>query len=300
MENNTKIKNIVMGPLQIIFSSLCFAFMSYYGKIATAHLPGPEVTFFRLAFGSLVVLGMALSGSVKLVTENIKLLMFRGFLGGAGVLLFFIALEKGTVTNSVVLQNTYPIFAALLSIYILKEKISLKTVIFMLVTFVGIIILIRPDVDHLRVGDLLALAAGFLGGFAVTAIRQLRKKDESVWTIFFHFCLFGAIISLVIALPYWKWPQSGEYLWLFLTAFLGLIGQVAMTSALKYCNAVVGGILSMSTCVFSFIIGIVLLHEKVGILDFIGIFLIIAGNVMVVAFEESKPKPASQWRQVKA
>lgn len=60
-----------------------------------------------------------------------------------------------------------------------------------------------------------------------------------------------------------------------------------MTAAYKYCNTAVGGILSMSTSVFSFILGIIFFHEKTGLLDFSGVFLIIFSNILVIASEKN-------------
>lgn len=204
------------GSFLMVFSSLCFAFMTYYAKLATYQVPGIEVTFFRLATGTIVVLGMAAFGRVKIVTENYKLLLVRGLFGGIAVMLFFYALEKGTITNSVVLQNTYPIFAALLSIYILKEKMSIRLCGLMALTFVGIIILIRPEITHVKIADLMALVSGFLGGFAVTAIRQLRQKNESVWTIFFLF-LFLRCYRLFLFRDSFLEMAPGRYLFVDFT-----------------------------------------------------------------------------------
>lgn len=277
------LKNFILGPMQMVFASGSFAFMSYFAKLATKELAGPQVTFFRLFTGSLVAMIIIMIGGSKLINQNTKVLVWRGLLGGCSALLFFIALEKGTVTNSVVLQNTYPIFAAIISIYALKEKVSLRLFTLLAITFSGVVVLVRPDISNIKAGDILALISGFIGGFAITTVRKLRKEHESVWTIFFYFCFFGAIISLFMALPYWKWPGNQGWIFLILTSILGLIGQVCMTSAYKYCSATTGGILSMSTSAFSFLIGVILMREGLLIYDFIGISLIIMGNVLAIA-----------------
>lgn len=283
-------QSFLKGPALMIFSSACFAVMSLFAKLATSKIPSTEVTFFRLMMGVIVALVLVLTAGVKLITPNLRILVIRGIFGGIGVLMFFLAIEKGTVTNSVVIQNTYPIFAALISLYLLKEKLTFKIFLFMAITFIGIFTLSRPDIENIRIGDIFALISGVVGGFAITAVRQLRKKGESVWTIFFYFCFFGAVLSLVLSIPSWKWPNSEQYMLIFITGFLGLLGQVSMTAAYKYCKAAVGGILSMSICVFSFILAIIFLKEKFIFLDLAGVVLIIAGNVFVVAFEGEKPK----------
>lgn len=289
-EQEENIKSFIRGPVQMIISSLCASLMVYYAKLATETVPSSEVTFFRLFLGVVISLIMVKRCGHRLITAHTRLLLLRGFFGGITVLLFFMAIEEGTVTNSTVLQNTFPIFAVLLSFLLLKEKVTPQSVFFMAVTFIGIILLIRPELGNMKIGDLLALASGMVGGFAVTAIRQLRQNDEPVWTIFFYFCIFGAILSLFLALGQWKWLTPHECVLIFFTSLTGLISQVTMTSAYKYCSTILGGILSMSSSVFSFMIGVLLLNEQVRFLDLTGIFLIIAGNILVVMYEDAHAK----------
>jgi drug/metabolite transporter (DMT)-like permease len=283
LENHDTMKVFILGPVLMVFSSLSYAFMTLFAKLATEHISSSEVTFMRLLMGVLVTLVIACTTNVELITKNTRMLVIRGFFGGLAVLLFFLAIEKGTITNSVVLQNTYPIFAAIIAIYALKEKLNTKLVACLAVTFLGILLLTRPNFGNIRIGDVFALASGLLGAFAITAVRTLRKQDESVWTIFFYFCIFGAIISLFLAVPNWKWPSPNEWLLIAATAILGLSGQVTMTAAYKYCTTTIGGILSMSTGVFSFILGVFFLGENFILIDVLAVFLIITGNVLVVA-----------------
>ena len=192
------------------------------------------------------------------------------------------------MTNSMVLQNTFPLFAVILSFYLLKEKVTWQSFSYLLIAFIGIVLLIRPNFGNIKVGDLLALASGVVGGFAMTAIRQLRKNNESVWTIFFYFCIFGAAISFAMALPHWQWPRDSAWGWIILTGFSGLISQLTMTSAYKYCTTILGGVLNMSSSIFSFMIGVLILNESVGFLDLAGILMIISGSVLIVIYEDAR------------
>ncbi|MEL7563790.1 MAG: DMT family transporter [Dehalobacterium sp.] len=281
-----KTKTFIRGTLQMLISAVFCSLMVYFAKLATQTVPSAEVTFFRLSLGVLVALMMVKRHGHKLITANTRVLLLRGFFGGITVLLYFMAIEKGTITNTTVLQNTFPIFAVLLSFYFLKEKVTFRALWYMMITFIGIILLIRPDLGNVKIGDLLALASGIVGGFAVIAIRQLRQNNESVWTIFFYFCIFGAVLSFCLAIPQWKIPLLKEALFILLTSLAGLISQVTMTSAYKYCSTILGGILSMSSSIFSFLLGVLLLHEQVRLLDLTGIFLITAGSILVVVYED--------------
>jgi len=269
----------------MLLSAIAFAIMTYLAKLISSEISGAEVAFFRLFFGVMAVLLLACFRFVDITSNKKGLLVARGVFGGAAVLLFFLGIEKGTLTNSTVLNNTHPIFAAIISMIIIKEKLTLKIAACMLTAWIGIIVLIRPDINSIRIADLLSLASGVLGGFAITSVRQLRKNNESSWTIFLYFCIFGMVASLIYSIPIWKWPSLHQYVLLALVGLFGLLGQVMMTSAYKYCKAAVGGVLSMSTSVFTVIIGIFMLNENPNMFDIIGAGLIIAGSVMTVVFE---------------
>lgn len=275
-------KNFVLGPLQMLVSSILFAAMNYTAKLASEDFSGSEVAFFRLLFGVVTVMVLSLAGVVNISSSNKRLLAARGIFGGSAVLLLFIGIANGTLTNSVVLNNTHPIFAALIAIMVLKEKITVKMAVSILIAWVGIAVLVRPDMSSINYADMLSLASGILGGFAIVSVRELRKRNESAWTIFFYFCSFGLIASLIFAIPTWKWPNPMQYILLILTGFFGMMAQVMMTAAYKYCKAAVGGVLSMSTCVFTALLGILLLNEALFVHEIIGAALIVSSSVLVL------------------
>ena len=55
-----------------------------------------------------------------------------------------------------------------------------------------------------------------------------------------------------------------------------------MTSAYKYCSIATGGVLAMTTMVFTAALGIFILGERLTIGEIAGAFLITIGSVLVV------------------
>ncbi|HEX3047058.1 MAG TPA: DMT family transporter, partial [Bacillota bacterium] len=159
------------GPLRMLFSSGCFAAMGYFAKLATAGLPGTEVAFIRFFVGVLAALILAASGRVSLRTSQKRLLITRGIFGGAAVLLYFLAIAGGSLTNSTVLNNTFPIFATILAAIFLHERLGVDAIFSMLIAWAGVLLLIHPDFHHLFWPDILGLLSGISGGFAIMAVR---------------------------------------------------------------------------------------------------------------------------------
>ncbi|MEW6266349.1 MAG: DMT family transporter [Thermodesulfobacteriota bacterium] len=276
---------IVKGYLQMLCSSLAFALMVYFAKIAITEIPGPEITFFRFTIGLALVLGLSALGKVNLHATRKGLLVARSIMGGLAVLLLFMALTHGKMTNVTVLNSTHPLFAMIAAGLFLHERIHLVAVMSMAVSLLGIVLLINPDFNYVNLSDLLALASGMLAGLIMVTIREMRVSGESTWTILFYFTICGSIISLTISIPMWVWPSLRAGLNLLLVAGLSFIAQVTMTSSYKYCNVSVGGILSMTTIVFSAMIGYLVLGEKLTFSETLGGVLIVGGNVGILWFE---------------
>ncbi len=265
----------------MLFSAFCFAVMAYFAKLASATIPGSEVVFFRFLLGVVVAIILAAFGRVDLKATRRDLLIARGIFGGSAIILYFMAIAGGSLTNSTVLNNTYPIFATLIAVLVLKEKVPSSTWFSLIIAWVGVGFLIHPDFRHLFWPDLLGLASGVISGFAIVVVRELRKNGEPAWTVFFYLSLFGLVASLFFAIPEWVWPKPFAWWYLFATAALGLVAQVTMTSAYKYCSASSGSILSMTTMVFAALFGLVGLGETLSGPEALGAALIGVGGGLI-------------------
>ena len=198
------------GPLTMLFSSLCFAVMAFFAKLTGGRVPGAEISFFRFAVGIGAALILAASGRISLRAGRKDLLIARGVFGGGSILLLFLALSRGSLTNITVLNNTYPIFATLAAALFLREGIGWATGASMAVTWAGVWLLVHPDFQHLRWPELMSLASAILAGGAVVAVRELRRRGEPSWTVYFYLSLFGLGFSFLAALPFWVWPDRRE------------------------------------------------------------------------------------------
>lgn len=278
-------KNFIKGPAQMLFSSVCFAFMAYFAKLSAGYVSGAQIVFYRFAIGMGAMLLLAFAGKISLKANNKALLIWRGVVGSVAVMLYFWALAKGSLTNSAVLNNTHPIFASIIAAIFLGERLGPGMIFSIGVAWAGIAMLIHPDPRSFHWPDIIALASGIFGGVGVTIIRQLRRSNETTWNVFFYLSIFGAAVSLIMALPVWVWPGMKGTVFLFATGIVGLAAQLTLTSAYKYCRTAAGGVLSTTAMVFSSLLGVFVLGERLNALETAGIALITAGCVLVVVME---------------
>lgn len=281
-------KNIISrGPALFLLSSFLFAVMGVFVKLASPFVSANEIALVRFIIGIILSLALAGAGRVSLAASHKGLLVARGVFGGLAVVFFFTAIEKGTLTNATVLNNTYPIFATVWAAVYLKEKIQISIVMPLIASIAGIVLLIHPDFGELRYGDIFGLISGLLAGFSIVIIRKLRQT-ESAWSVFFYLSLFGAAFSGVAAIPNFKIPEPEIAGYIVLAGILGTVGQVIMTSAYKYTTASLGSVLSMSTAMFAAFFGLVFMGEMLSMTESAGALVILISSAYLAYHNNSQ------------
>ena len=265
------------GPALFLLSSFLFAVMGVFVKLGSQYAPISEIAFVRFALGIIVALSLSAAGKINLVSSEKTLLVARGVFGGLAIVLFYLSIKNGTLTNATVLNNTYPIFATLWAALYLKERITRSVILPLMTSILGIFLLTHPDFSQIKISDLYGLGSGLLAGVSIVIIRKL-SQTESAWSVFFYLSIFGAVFSGVMALPTMRMPEYPGIVYISASAVLGTIAQVLMTAAYRYCTTSVGSVLSMSTAVFSSLFGLVFFGEKLNLSEFTGVAAILASS----------------------
>ncbi len=110
---------------------------------------------------------------------------------------FVYSIQNTAVANTLVLIASAPIFAALFSVFILKEIPSLFTWIVILISmFAMVIIGVGSFTTTGLYGDLMALIVAAGMGFSMVLVRLFKNKD------LVPACLLGCLIAAIYALPF--------------------------------------------------------------------------------------------------
>ena len=110
---------------------------------------------------------------------------------------FVYSIQNTAVANTLVLIASAPIFAALFSVFILKEIPSLFTWIVILIAMLAMIIIgVGSFTTTGLYGDLMALVVAIGMGFSMVLVRLFKNKD------LVPACLLGCLISALYALPF--------------------------------------------------------------------------------------------------
>ena len=115
-----------------------------------------------------------------------------------------------------------PVFITILSVLILKERVGIDRWVLVLVSFAGVLLVVRPGFRELELGHLTALICAISSGFAAT-ITRLISKDERRISLFMLPMAFTCFVAAAI----WHYQARGIAGWLWslgivLAAYLGL------------------------------------------------------------------------------
>ena len=214
-----------IGIVLVSLATLAFAALDAAAKWLVQTLPAIEVAWLR--FATHVVWMAALlaptQGRALVRVHSLRLQALRAAMLAAMTGLNFWALQYLQLAETGALQFSVPILIALLSAWLLGERLDARRWAAVVCGFAGVLLVIRPGSQAFHPALLLsALNALIYAAFALLTRRMAATETpESMQWL----SAAGAALALApFALAQWRWPE-GAHTWA-LIAFTGLAGGV--------------------------------------------------------------------------
>jgi drug/metabolite transporter (DMT)-like permease len=228
--------HVASGILCRIGSGLSFSTMGALLKLASIEgLNAPELVFYRSMFSLPVVLFWVLK------TEKLGALrpnrpvahVWRSGLGLISMGLTFEALILLPLADATAINFTAPIFATILSFFILREDVGIHRWAAVLVGFIGVLVVARPGGSSLPVLGVTIALIGALGQAAVTTTLRQIQRSENISAIVFWFAIAGIVVGGLL-MPVFAHAHGAKAFALVAAGGLaGGIGQLLMTRSLR-------------------------------------------------------------------
>jgi drug/metabolite transporter (DMT)-like permease len=221
-----------------------------------------QLVFFRNFFGLLFVLApLARSGGFSVLRSQHPLFHgLRAAFALGATFSFFIGLQFMPLAEAFAITFTAPIFITVLSIPVLGETVGLRRWTAVVVGFVGVVILLRPGSDTLRVEALLPLTAALCYAFVMLLSRKLSQR-ESITSVLVWTAVIGSLVSGA-ALPFdWVPPTPPDWALFILLGLLGSLTMWFMTLAYRHAPAAVVAPFDYTILLWGLLIGWLVWHE---------------------------------------
>jgi drug/metabolite transporter (DMT)-like permease len=240
-----------------------------------------EIMEIRSLIGLLMFLPMiAANGGLRAMrTQRLGAHVARNTVHYAAQFLWFVAITMIPIAEVVAIEFTGPVWVALLAVAFLGEKMTAVRVAAVALGIVGVVIIVRPGLDHVEMGQAIALVAavGFAG--SIILIKSLTRT-ESVVSIIFWMLVIQSVIGAVPAAMVWQTPPAAAWPWLIVIAFCGTYSHFCMTHALRHADATTVVPIDFLRVPLTAIAAWVVFGQRFDVFAVIGAAVILGGNLL--------------------
>ena len=258
-------------------------------KIALPYAPPIRQGWMRFVISAIVILFWARYKKVSLIPTKaeIKPLVQLGILFSVQLLFLNIGISKTSVSSSVILNSTYPIWVITLGHFFIKgDNFTFIKFSGVMIAYLGIIITYFDSLGNssFLLGNSFCLASGFLLGVRTIF---LAKGSESIapLKLLMAQAFFGSLIFILLSVIFEGDPYKFSLILLISILYQGAIvagfNFIANIWLLKNYKPSQVTVIHLSQPIFGILIGYVVLGEKIGLLVFLGAAFVILGSVLV-------------------
>ena len=285
---NVKAKGYILGAVAAATYGMnpLFALPLY-----KAGMNPDSVLFFRYLF-AIPVLGMmivARGRSFKLKRKEVLPLIIMGLLVALSSLALFQSYNYMDVGIASTLLFVYPILVALIMWIAFKEKLTLPTVLCILLALGGIGLLYKSgDGSTLNLtGIILVMISALSYAIYIVGVNQSTLKNLATLSLTFYVLLFGLVLFLVRV----DFGQSLRvaktwYLWgnlIALAIFPTAISFLCTTQAIQYIGSTPTAILGALEPLTAVFFGVVVFGESLTLRLSCGMLMIILAVTLIIA-----------------
>lgn len=276
----------------MILASLFFASMSVCIKFASAHFHTLELVCYRGLVGMVFMAALCRARGVSLGTRVPMMHVWRSIVGVLSLTAWFYAIAHLPLATAMTLNYMSGVWVAafLVGGTLVMGRIQDvgrqgPIVLTVLAGFAGVVMMLRPTLEQNQLfAGLIGLLSGLGAAFAYLQVAALGRVGEPEARIVLYFSV-GAVVAGAIGMLFtgaspWTWPEA---LWLLPIGVLAALGQLCMTRAYSHGATLVVANLQYSGIVFAALFGLFLFGDRIPLLGWAGMALIIASGIAATA-----------------
>ncbi|MEY4982222.1 MAG: hypothetical protein RIR62_488 [Pseudomonadota bacterium] len=184
---------------------------------------------------------------------------------------------------------TMPLFIAALAVPMLGERLDPVTGGAILLGLAGVVVALQPGTMPLEWGHLAALAGALTGALNSILIRRTREESYLVLSLY---PMAAQLAVAAAAMPFIHVPMQGRDLAVTgLQALAGVAGTIAFIEAYRRATAATVAPMQYSQIIWATILGYLIFGERPLTVTWIGIGLIVAAGLVVLARQGGDAPP---------
>lgn len=250
--------------------------------LAESYPVGQVMTLRGLFVIATVVLwAMARRRTSQLRVSNWRLQLTRGALMSVSTFLFVTALALMPIADAIAIAFAGPVIATALAALLLRESVGWRRSAAIAVGFTGVIVMLRPTPDLIRLVAIIPLLAALVGAFRDIVTRKMGTGGEATPAIMLVSTSVVTVVGL-LTIP-WGWaPLEVADLSLFVgSALLVALAQALMIESFRLGEVGLVGPFKYTSLVWAVLLGVVVWGDLPGAWTWIGSALVVGSGLYI-------------------
>lgn len=277
----------------ILLSLLGFSLLSF-GDTTIKYLSGyystHSLVFYNSLFGLMVLLLLSpwLGGLKNTLKDGrIGLHLLRGVLVFVQLSLIVYAFTQLPLAKAYSMAFMAPIFSALLAIPLLRDRVSVRHVLAIVLGFSGVLIILRPGLIPPEPASLAALASALFFSLVNITARYMRDSDHTLlsWAFYPHL-----VIIAILILIFGEQLQAPRLQDLGYLAFMGGVsafGAISIARAFAHARTATAASFHYVQMVWGVVLGYLFFGDRIDLWTAVGALVIIASGLWLMRVERS-------------
>ncbi len=249
------------GSLIILAASLLSVLMTSLIKHVGQTIPVAEILFIRQILVLIIISPVLFRNWNTVFKTNIYgTHALRASLSIVAMYTGFSAVVNMPLAEVTAISFARILFTTILAIIFLKEVIGIRRWTSIIIGFIGVLVIIRPDPDNINIYALMAIVSALFVSGGQIVLRKLSQIDQASTILAFH----SVSITLILAVPaYFQWvmPNFHEMIFIAMIGSLMSVMQWLFIKALKVGEAAAIAPMEYVRLLYAGVIGIIFFAE---------------------------------------
>ena len=308
-----------LSIIYIILAQIFFTTLDMAVKFVSEDYALHQITLIRAIVSILftLIILVPLDGGYKcLLSKRLGLHLMRGFGIVVANLCFFTALVTIPLAETTAIFFIAPLLITALSVFLIGEKVGLRSWIAVFVGFLGVIVMFRPDLGIFNAAYLLPIVAALVYSLVQIATRIMGEAEKASTMVFYiqlNHLFFSGLIGLIFGsgnladkshpinyylLRAWKIPNCEDFIIMIGIGLLGGLGAYFISNAYRISKAGIVAPFEYVAIPFAIFWSITIFGDWPDIGSWLGIVLITGAGLYVVYSETIQGRKNDIYRPI--
>ena len=308
-----------LSIIYIILAQIFFTTLDMAVKFVSEDYALHQITLIRAIVSILftLIILVPLDGGYKyLLSKRLGLHLLRGFGIVVANLCFFTALVTIPLAETTAIFFIAPLLITTLSVFLIGERVALRSWIAVFVGFLGVVIMFRPDLGFFNAAYLLPLVAALVYSLVQIATRIMGEAEKASTMVFYiqlNHLFFSGLMGIIFGggnladksqpinyylLRAWKIPNWEDLIIMIGIGLLGGLGAYFISNAYRISKAGIVAPFEYVAIPFAIFWSITIFGDWPDMGSWMGIALITGAGLYVVYSETIQGRKNDIYRPI--